>query len=87
MFPIGRLLATPGALAFCREHGINPIHVFTRHLARDWSEMDAEDQRANLRAIGEGSRIFSGYTYQGTRLYVITEADRSVTTLLLADEY
>jgi hypothetical protein len=87
MFPIGRLVATPGVLAFCREHGINPIHVIARHVARDWSEMDPEDQVLNQRAIYEGSRILSGYMYQGTRLYVITEADRSATTLLLASEY
>jgi hypothetical protein len=87
MFPIGRLVATPGALAFCKEHGINPIHIIARHVARDWREMCAEDQRANLRAIGEGSRILSGYMYANTRLYVITEASREVTTLLLASEY
>ena len=49
--------------------------------------MDPEDRRLNLAAITDGTRILSGYMYQGTRLYVITEADRSVTTLLLADEY
>ncbi len=86
MFPIGRLVATPGALAFCKQHGINPIHMIARHVARDWSEMDPEDQRLNLASITNGTRILSGYMYHGTRLYVITEADRSVTTLLLADE-
>lgn len=87
MFPLGRLVATSGALRFCKEHGINPIHVLARHCARDWSEMDPEDQRLNLAAITDGSRVLSGYMYAGTRLYVITEADRSVTTLLLAEEY
>ncbi len=87
MFPIGRLVATPGVLTFCKEHGINPLHIIARHVARDWSEMDPEDQRLNLAAIGEGTRILSGYMYHSTRLYVITEWDRSVTTLLLANEY
>jgi len=87
MFPIGRLMATPGVLAFCKKHGINPIHIFARHVARDWSEMCAEDQRANERAILDGSRVFSAYVYQGEKVWVITEASREVTTLLLADDY
>jgi hypothetical protein len=87
MFPIGRLVATPGVLAFCKQHGINPIHVIARHVARDWSEMCLEDQQANLRAIEEGSRIFSAYRYNGESVWVITEANRAATTLLLAEEY
>jgi hypothetical protein len=87
MFPIGRLVATPGALAFCKQHGINPIHVIARHVARDWSEMCLEDQRSNERAIEEGSRVFSAYVYHGQKVWVITEANRYSTTLLLAEEY
>ena len=87
MFPIGRLVATPGALAFCKEHRINPIHFIARHGARDWSQMDRENQAANLAAITDGTRILSAYVYDGTRVWVVTEADRSVTTLLLAEEY
>ena len=87
MFPVGRMVATPGVLAFCKSHGINPIHIFVRHLARDWGEMDPEDRRANERAILDGSRIFSAFVYQGERVWCITEADRSVTTLLLPEEY
>jgi hypothetical protein len=87
MFPTGRFMATPGVLAFCKEHGINPIHILVRHVARDWTELCVEDQRANARAIVEGSRIFSAYTYAGEKVWVITEADRSVTTLLLPEEY
>ena len=87
MFPIGQLVATPGALAFCKQHGINPIHIIARHVARDWSQMDREDQAANLAAITDATRILSAYVYDETRIWVVTEADRLVTTLLLADEY
>jgi hypothetical protein len=87
MFPTGRFLATPGLLAFCRQHGINPLHILVRHVARDWSEMCLEDQRANARAVEEGSRIFSAYVYHGEKVWVITEASREATTLLLATEY
>jgi hypothetical protein len=87
MFPLGQLTATPGVLAFCREHGINPLHVIARHVARDWSPMCPEDRRANERALEEGTRVFSAYSYHGENLWVITEADRSVTTLLLSHEY
>jgi hypothetical protein len=87
MFPIGQLTATPGVLAFCREHGINPLHVIARHVARDWAQMDPYDRKANERALEEGSRVFSAFTYRGENLWVITEADRSLTTLLLSHEY
>ena len=54
----------------------------------DWSEMVEEDQAANRQAIAEGSRVFSAYHLgTGVKLWVITEADRSATTLLLPDEY
>ena len=87
MFPTGRFLATPGLLAFCRQHDINPIHILLRHYSMDWSEMCLADQRANKRAIEEGSRVFSAYTYHGEKVWVITEASREATTLLLATEY
>ena len=87
MFHTGQFLATPGVLAFCKEKGINPIHILLRHVACDWTEMCLADQRANKRAIEEGSRIFSAYVYHGEKVWVITEASREATTLLLASEY
>jgi hypothetical protein len=56
-------------------------------MSGDWSEMDVEDQQSNREAISEGSRIFSAYIIQGTKFWVITEADRSSTTILLPSEY
>ena len=59
-----------------------------RHAWGDWGDVSAEDGRANERALQEGSRVFSAYTLAtGERLWIITEADRSSTTVLLPDEY
>ena len=56
-------------------------------MSGDWTEMDKDDQQSNREAVIEGSRIFSAYTIQGTKFWVITEADRSSTTILLPSEY
>jgi hypothetical protein len=56
-------------------------------MSGDWSEMATEDQQSNRDAITEGSRIFSAYTIEGVKFWVITEADRSSTTILLPSEY
>lgn len=88
LFSLGRLLATPGALRALEEAGEPPLSYLARHESGDWGEVDAEDRRANDRAVEDGSRILSVYrTSLGTRLWVITEADRSATTLLLPQEY
>ena len=53
----------------------------------DWTEMDVEDQQANRDAVAHGDRVFSAYIIQGIKFWVITEANRSVTTILLPSEY
>jgi hypothetical protein len=59
-----------------------------RHARRDWGEIDSEDWNANDRALLHGGRLFSAYhSARGVRFWVITEADRSVTTVLLPEEY
>ncbi|MBX9677537.1 MAG: hypothetical protein K2X38_02155 [Gemmataceae bacterium] len=66
----------------------NPAHFISRHVAGDWDEVCAGDKRLNDEAVKEGTRIISAYrTAMGEKLWVITEADRSVTTILLPDEY
>lgn len=89
MFPPGRLMATPGALEALKANGKTPWALLLRHLAGDWGEeLCNEDRRLNEAAVRDGSRILSAYrTTRGARLWVITEADRSVTTVLLAEEY
>jgi hypothetical protein len=87
-FLLGRLAATPGALHAFAATGETPINYIVRHMNLDPGVLAAEDQLANLRAVREGSRVFSSYELRdGTRIWIITEADRSVTTILLPEEY
>ena len=88
LFPLGDLYSTPGALAAVEEAKSTALDLVARHVTGDWSEMAKEDQQANEQAIAEGSRVFSAYHLStGVKLWIITEADRSVTTLLLPSEY
>ena len=93
-FSLGRVVATPGAINAMADARQSPIDFLTLHASGNWGELDAEDRRANDRAIAhEGDldqqqRILSSYlTVKKVKLWVITEWDRSVTTLLLPDEY
>jgi hypothetical protein len=67
--------------------GEDPLHILSRHASGDWGELDAHDRRENGRALKNGRRILSSYPVGEQRVWVITEADRSVTTLLLPEEY
>jgi hypothetical protein len=88
LFPLGRIVATPGALDALAPHpGLLP-RLITRHAHGDWGEVDAHDKQANDEAVVDGSRILSAYaTPGGVRLWIITEADRASTCVLLPDEY
>ena len=85
--PLGRVVATPGALQLLREAGEDPLHLLSRHASGDWGELDPHDRRENGLALKHGRRILSSYPAGGGRVWVITEADRSVTTILLPEEY
>ena len=90
-FNLGSLAATPAALAALQLHGIEPLSLLARHAGGDFGDLDADDLAANEEAIAVGFRVFSAYRLAGTsdapRVWVITEADRSATTLLLPTEY
>jgi hypothetical protein len=87
-FALGRLVATLGALRAFGATGENPIDYIVRHTNLDPGALGADDQLQNLRAVREGMRVFSAYELRdGTRIWIITEADRSVTTILLPEEY
>jgi hypothetical protein len=87
-FPLGQVVATPGALDALDHVQQSPAAFIRRHAAGDWGDVDAEDKTSNDHARSSGWRILSAYRLKdGTRLWVITEADRSVTTLLLPEEY
>ncbi len=86
-FPLGRVVATPRALKLLSEAGEGPFDYLARHSSGDWGELCAFDRRQNEIALREGLRIFSSYDTPAGRCWVITEADRSVTTILLPEEY
>ena len=88
-FPLGRVVATPGALEALAEAGQSAIGFIRRHQSGDWGEcLSEEDKRENEFSVDKPLRIFSAYlTARGVKLWVITEADRSATTVLLPSEY
>ena len=88
LFPLGKVVATPGAIEAMAEAKTSAWELLSRHCAADFGEVDSEDWRANLDAINRGDRILSAFTLRtGERLWVITEADRSSSCLLTPDEY
>jgi len=87
-FALGQLVGTPGAFAALAVAGHIPPEFLLRHKHGDWGELPEEDAWENERALRAGGRLFSAYhTRNGARLWVITEWDRSATTLLKPDEY
>ena len=87
-FPLGQVVATPGALEALSESGQTPAFFLDQHASGSWGVVDEEDWRLNDEAIRQGDRLLSAFvTLRGTKLWVLTEADRSVTTILLPDEY
>jgi hypothetical protein len=87
-FGPGSVVATPGALEAFRASGQEPLPFLQRHLTGDWGELDEHDVRENELSLLHGWRILSSYTLSdGTKIWIITEADRSATTFLLPEEY
>jgi len=84
-FSLGRTLATPGALRVLKPEEI--LQGLARHARCDWGEVDVEDKSANDFAVTRRLRILSAYRANDVKFWIITEADRSATTVLLPDEY
>ena len=80
-------MATPGALEVLREAGEDPLSYLSRHASGDWGDLDPHDRRENGLALKHGRRLLCSYPVGEGRVWVITEADRSYTTLLLPEEY
>lgn len=88
LFTLGQIVATPGALDLLDRTCTNAFDLLLRHQHGDWGSVPPEDAEENLRSIETGCRILSSYFLNDTeRLWIITEADRSSTTLLLPEEY
>jgi hypothetical protein len=87
-FPLGRVVATPGALKALEEANQNAFELLERHQAGDWGDLCEEDKDENEFSVLNGFRILSAYrTRNDVKIWIITEADRSATTLLLPHEY
>jgi hypothetical protein len=88
LFPLGQIVATPGALAALQRAKQTATFFLDRHAIGDWGELDQSDVAENEYSVAHGFRLLSGYqTNAGEKLWIITEADRSATTLLLPEEY
>jgi len=88
-FPLGQIIGTPRALRVLDTARQAPWeYIIKRHAQGDWGDMCNEDHEANERALLEGDRLMSAYTLPtGVKVWVITEADRSATTIMLPEEY
>jgi hypothetical protein len=88
LFDLGQLVATPGALAALEKTGQNAMEFLSRHVRGDWGDLPEEDKAENRLSLEKGFRLLSSYrTHANDKIWVITEANRSHTTLLLPDEY
>ena len=88
LFPLGYIVATPGALDALARANQSPQEFLNRHVTGDWGELGNEDKAENNYSLKHGFRILSSYkTAAGEKLWLITESDRSLTTLLQPDEY
>jgi hypothetical protein len=87
-FPLGWITIRPGALAEFEQAGDLPGPFLKRHITGDWGELDEYDKAENDRSVLQSWRILSAYRLSnGAKIWIITEADRSATTLLLPSEY
>jgi hypothetical protein len=88
LFDLGQLVATPGALAALEKSGQTPMEFLSRHVTGDWGNLPEEDKAENQLSLEKGFRLMSSYrTTANDKIWIITEANRSHTTLLLPDEY
>ena len=88
LFPLGDVVATPSVLDALDRAGISAESLLNRHVAGDWGEMTENDRQMNDLAISSGGRLLSTYDLPDkVRLWIITEEDRSATTLLLPGDY
>jgi hypothetical protein len=85
--PLGRVVATPGALELLAEAGGHPFEYLARHATGDWGDLCGFDRRQNEIALRDGYRVLSSYGVSAEHVWIITEADRSIATILLPEEY
>ena len=87
LFLLGRVVATPGAIQLLVDASADAAQLLGRHACGDWGEVPLEDARENELSVRKGLRILSSYAVGDERLWIITEADRSLTCILLPEDY
>lgn len=87
LFETGQIVATPAAIEVMEQLQIVPSQLLDRHVSGDFGDIDEEDQESNIVAVDFGLRILSAYKFGNQTIWVITEADRSSTCILLPIEY
>ncbi len=88
LFPLGQVVATPAALSAIEKAGQQPEEFLARHVSGDWGELNKHDVAENELSLQHGLRLLSAYhTSAGEKLWIITEADRASTCILLPEEY
>ncbi|EJW14317.1 hypothetical protein M5X00_23220 [Paenibacillus alvei] len=83
-FNLGTVVITPGASDICEDHVLSAL---TRHISGDWGDVCEEDKQENDYSLAHGGRLLSSYRSAGVKFWIITEHDRSITTILLPEEY
>ena len=86
-FQLGSVVSTPGALQLLSKHEVSAFALLALHQSGQRGDVPPDDARANDQALIVGARVLSAYVVGRDRLWIITEADRSVTTMLLPEEY
>ncbi len=86
LFTLGKIVIQPQAELSMRMQGINPASLLLRHVCGDWGEANDYQRRTNDEAVREGGRILSVYGHGRRRLYVMTQADRRTTSILILQE-
>jgi len=86
-FLLGQIVTTPGALKLMKERNIDGLTLVSRHVTGDWGDLNEEDKQENDLSVIRGFRILSAYRFGEDKLWIITEADRSLTTILLPEEF
>jgi len=88
LFHLGDVVATPESICTLNDHGISAHSLLQRHASGDWGDLCEEDVQANNDALQHGDRLLSSYVLSDScKVWIITEWDRSVTTILLPSEY
>lgn len=86
-FPLGQVVATPNALGFLASRSLTPMLFLERHAAGDWGDVCEEDREMNEISLRNHYRLVSVYKIGDEAIWIVTEADRSVTTVLLPEDY